>query len=171
MGRKNGKGNPKPVKYNGTVPATKSKREVLHGNPAPMPTMTRMSQTHVQLNIGPIPPADECAKYEAIMPGAMKWFCNRSDIEQLHRHKIEDKDEDSDIRDRPLGMILTTIVGLGLFTVVVFFIIYNYHWQALGLVTAVVGSIIGSNIYSTKRKYDYKQNELKRRFPTEDDEN
>ncbi len=61
---------------------------------------------------GPLPPAEMLAKYNDVVPDAAERIITMAEQQVIHRHVLEKKVIDSDIRNSQLGLRYGLIIGL-----------------------------------------------------------
>ena len=104
----------------------------------PIATSRHMQATHTQsmsLHVGPIPNAEQLAKYESIFPGAADRIIAMAEKQSNHRHDIEKTIIKSNARDSLIGVLSAFILGV-LTIVGGIFLAYN----GLELSGAIIGT-------------------------------
>lgn len=96
----------------------------------------------VIMRSGPIPSADQMARYEEIQPGSVQWILEHAQREQAHRHSQESHDLKSAITYRTRTLVLSFIACLVLTAAAYAFATMGYPWlSATILSTTIIGVI------------------------------
>ena len=61
---------------------------------------------------GPLPPADELAQYESVLPGAAERILSLAEKEAEHRHRADDKIIEKTLHFNKVGQILSFSLSL-----------------------------------------------------------
>lgn len=88
---------------------------------------------------GPIPPADELAKYGQIIPNGPDRIVTMAEDQQKHRHKQEDRVIRGNVRSQTLGTIFGFIFGMT--GMILGYLLVSNGKDASGL-TALIGSMV-----------------------------
>ncbi|MEN6370805.1 MAG: DUF2335 domain-containing protein [Armatimonadota bacterium] len=119
----------------------------------------RLVQISQQLICGPIPSADELAKYEQILPGAAnRILCTyeaHTDLlgeQARHRMGLESCVVNGDGKRAWAGIIIGGIIGIGGLASAAYLGMHGHDILAGGIFLGDVGSIIGTFIYGTNSK-------------------
>lgn len=111
---------------------------------------------------GPIPPAEELAKYEKILPGSADRILKMAEKQSTHRRELENKILESNIKTAATGQVFGfTIFTLALIAGVVLILLGK---NGEGLVTSLssLAIIIGIFIYDRADKRQELQNKTKK---------
>lgn len=101
---------------------------------------------------GPLPPPEELAKYDRVVPGAAERIISMAESEMRHRHKNEDKLSRGVVCTAVLSIIFAFIVAFSLVGLAAY---VAYMGNGAAAATIAVGSIagvIGSFLYKSKNK-------------------
>ncbi len=110
-----------------------------------------------ELRAGPLPDAEEYARYEQVLPGAANRILKMGELQQAHMHKREGRDQAIVI----LGQLTSLILGAAALGVA-YYMIYSSKDGIEGVmysIAAVVSVAIGGKIYLQSKKAKAKAND------------
>lgn len=111
---------------------------------------------------GPMPPPDLVREYEAILPGAARYFFTALEGQTVHRQAIERKVIDAAIRGEKMGMWLGFALAMISILSGTFLIHEDKDPQGLSLIVGTMVSLCAVFVYSrTKSRRDAKERERK----------
>lgn len=99
---------------------------------------------------GPIPPASEMAKYEALSPGMADRILGMAERQVDHRIKIETAAVLSTCRVNIIGVISAAIIALASLTFAGFCVYMGHEFIGAAFGTGGIGGIAGTFIYGTR---------------------
>ena len=112
--------------------------------------LVKLVLNRIEMYSGPIPPADEMAKYNEIAPDLVNRIMLLTENEQKSRHKSDDRELNIMGRNSLLGIISAFSIST-LFGILSFILILNGHAVAGSVLgVGVLGSLVTTFIYGTK---------------------
>ena len=105
------------------------------------------------LHVGPLPPAEELAKYERVLPGSADRIVAMAEKEQRHRHERQDIQVRAEARDSGRGVIFAFMLGLLAIVGGTLTAIFGSAVAGSLISLAGISSLVGTFIYGTRMKY------------------
>lgn len=99
--------------------------------------------------MGPLPPAQELAAYEAVHPGAAKWILDQAALNAQHVRDMEARALRIEGRDVALHRILPVVVILCFLAACTAIALVGHVWWALGGIIATLGAVL--TVYLSRR--------------------
>jgi uncharacterized membrane protein len=105
------------------------------------------------LHVGPLPPAEELAKYERVLPGSADRIVAMAEKEQQHRHERQAIQVRAEARDSGRGVIFAFLLGLAAIVGGTLTAIFSSAWAGSVISLAGISTLVGTFIYGTRMKY------------------
>jgi len=99
---------------------------------------------------GPIPQADEIARYESILPGAAERLFGYADRQQAHRQGLENRVVDSNIALAQRGQVLGFVIGLVGIAAAAVLVLLDHVWPGLTIFFGDVVALVGVFVYGRR---------------------
>ena len=111
----------------------------------------RFLGTAIQTSLyaGPIPPADELARYETALPGAADRILKMAESQQAHRQEAEMTVIRNDAGDSKDGIRGGVIVALAALAVAGIFAVQGHPWFGIAAVLAPITALASVFVYGT----------------------
>lgn len=93
-----------------------------------------------QSHIGPLPPAELLAEYDAVLPGLAREIVDNSKAEQTHRHTMDSRTGNQEFALNIIGLVVILIALAMMLGVVAFMVVKG---AAIPAATLGVGVIVG----------------------------
>jgi predicted membrane protein DUF2335 len=103
---------------------------------------------HLQIFQGPIPPAEELAKYEAVLHGAADRILKMAEGQSSHRQWIERRVIVGDFIKGMTGTVLAYITFGGSMYGAVYLLLHDKPIESLAAFIAAIGAAFGPKIYA-----------------------
>lgn len=107
---------------------------------------------HAALHIGPLPPAEELAKYEKVLPGAADRIVAMAEREQQHRLERRDIQVRAESRDSGRGVIFAFLLGFAAIVGGTLTAIFSSALAGSVISLAGISTLAGTFIYGTRMK-------------------
>ena len=114
------------------------------------PSKTLMGSSHTVVYSGPIPPASEMKKYEAIQPGSASRILDMTENQLKHRSQIEYTAVRMASLRSLLGIIFAAVIALASLALAGFCIYCDHEMIGTLFGTGGIGSIVATFIYGTR---------------------
>lgn len=145
-------------------------RRLLRENPAEDPEIILQKITRVmaEYTSGPLPPPSMLRGYEEVLPGAADRIFTLMEQQSIHRHDLETKMLDSDVRSRDRGQVFAFVLC---FIVIVGGFVAILAGQELTGMAAILTAVAGvAATFLVTRRRQQRQLEEKREVVPEDQE-
>jgi len=142
-GKGKGKGPSFPVARVATHPASHHRETE---RPRSGLTLTRSSF------VGPMPPPDLVAEYEAIRPGAARFFFDAVERQSAHRQALELRVVNASISNERVGMWLAFVLAMAMVLCGTFLISEDKDPQGLAMIAGTLAALCGVFVYSRRQE-------------------
>ena len=115
--------------------------------------------------VGPMPPPELIAQYEAILPGAAEFFFETLERQSLHRRSLEARVVEANITHEKVGMWLAFVLAMAMVFCGAFLIFEDKDSQGLAMIGGTLAALCGVFVYSRRQE----RKALREKDPAKDD--
>lgn len=104
------------------------------------------------VRIGPLPPADELEKYEAVLPGAADRIVKMAEGQANHRAQLETEALRQEGQRSWTGLVSGALLTLGFEALALVAVLVDRPWFAVAFAAFPLPAILGAFVYGTRSR-------------------